>query len=239
MKVNGKPISLFGARLLDYTISGTPLTHYTSDLMRYAIPNKYKTKTANKTITIMLVFKATWIPALHYRPSIQERLRKVTEQITDFDAELLKNNRVTIELPNGYTYLCTPSTLATAEDDGTAVCDSTYVFSGVQVMPMITVHPLNAAINCRSNAETDCVITITSKSALEAAAVFGITINNIKKGDVVVIDGIKKTVLCNGINKFADVDLTQFPTLQPGKNTFIVFPANYLDVTVSYYPTYI
>lgn len=56
----------------------------------------------------------------------------------------------------------------------------------------------------------DCIITLTAKTAVETAVVFGITIKNIQKSDVVVIDGIKKTVLCNGINKFADVDLTSF-----------------------------
>ena len=218
MKVNGKHISLWGARLVDYTIGGTPITQYSSDLMRYGVPNIYGTKTSNKTITIDLTFKPTWIPPIHYIPSIRERLHKVTEQITAFDAELIKSDRVSIELPNRYTYICNPVTLGTAADDGSGTHDSTYVFTGVQVMPLITVTPINTTINCRSNVLTDCIITLTAKENIDEAMALNIVVRNLKKNDVVVIDGVKKTVLCNGINKFADVELTAFPTLRPGVN---------------------
>lgn len=239
MKVNGKHITLFGARLLDYTISGTPLTQYSSDVMRYGIQNNYGTKTANKTITVSLTFKPTWFPPLHYNPSMRERLNRVSEQITQFDAELLKSDRVTIKLPNGYTYLCVPTVLGTATDDGSATHDSTYTFTGVQVLPMLNVSPRNGIINCTSNTETDCIITLKAKTTVSVAEVFGVKIKDLKNNDVVVIDGIKKTVLCNGINKFADVDLTSFPTLQPGKNTVNLSPTEGLDISVSYYPTFI
>lgn len=239
MKINGKHISQFGAKLVDYTISGTPLTQHSADIMRYGIQNKYNTKTANKTITISLAFKPTWIPSLHYAPSIRERLHKVTEQITQFDAELLSSDRVAIELPNGYTYLCVPVTLGTAADDGSAAHDSTYTFTGVQVLPMLTVKPLNDVVNCTSNVETDCIITVKATDVITSASVFNVQIKNLKENDVVVINGIKKTVMCNNVNKFSDVDLIVFPTLQPGKNTLNVSPVEDLEVSVSYYPTFI
>lgn len=239
MRVNGKDISMFGAKLVDYTISGTPLTQYSADIMRYGVQNHYGTKTANKTITVSLVFKPTWIPPLHYVPSIRERLNRVTEQITQFDAEIIGSDRVTIELPNGYTYLCVPVTLGTAADDGSATHDSTYTFTGVQVLPMLTVKPLNGVINCKSNVETDCIITVTATDTITTANVFDVEIKTLKENDVVVIDGIKKTVMCNGINKFADVDLTAFPTLKPGKNDIVISPSEDLEVSVSYYPTFI
>lgn len=239
MKVNGKHISLFGAKLVDYSVSGTPLTQHTSDITKYGIINKYITKTGNKTISINLAFKATWIPALHYIPSIRERLNKVTEQITQFDSEIANCDMVMLELPNGYTYLCVPTVLGTPADDGSSTHDSTYTFTGVQVAPMITVNPNNGIINCTSNTETDCIITVTATDTIESAVVYGITIKSLSENDVVVIDGIKKTVLCNGTNKFADVDLTSFPTLQQGENIFDVTPADDLEVSVSYYPTFI
>lgn len=239
MKVNRKHISLFGAKLVDYTIGGTPLTQYSSDVMHYGIQNNYGTKTANKTITVSLAFKPTWIPPLHYMPSIRERLNKVTEQITQFDYELTKSEMVTIELPNGYTYLCVPVTLGTATDDGSATHDSTYTFTGIQALPMLTVKPLNGVINCKSNVKTDCIITVTAKDTISDAEVFGIKIKNLKENDVVIIDGIKKTVMCNGINKFADVDLTDFPTLEPGKNDIDISPSEDLEMSASYYPTFI
>ncbi len=239
MKINGKDISLFGAKLIDYTIGGTPLTQYSADVMRYGIQNNYGTKTANKNITISLAFKPTWTPPLHYTPSIRERLNRVSEQITKFDAELLKSDRVEIELPNGYTYLCVPVTLGTAADDGSATHDSTYTFTGVQVLPMLTVKPLDGIVNCTSNTETDCIITVTAKAVIASANIFGIKIKNLNENDVVIIDGIKKTVMCNGVNKFADVDLTAFPTLLPGKNAVNAAPSECLDISVSYYPTFI
>lgn len=239
MKVNGKHISLFGAKLVDYTISGTPLTQYSSDIMHYGIQNNYGTKTSNKTITVSLTFKPEWIPPLHYTPSIRERLNKVTEQITQFDAELTNSEQVKIELPNGYTYLCVPVTLGTAADDGSATHDSTYTFTGIQALPMLTVKPLNGVINCKSNVKTDCIITVTAKNTISDAEIFGIKIKSLKENDVVVIDGVKKTVMCNGSNKFADVDLTAFPTLKPGKNAIGISPAEDLEVYISYYPTFI
>lgn len=65
-----------------------------------------------------------------------------------------------------------------------------------------------------------------------------VTIQNLKKDVPIVIDGENGFVTEGGINKFADVDLFDFPSLLPGRNK-IVTDQKDVAVVVKYKPRYI
>ncbi|MFR4584880.1 phage distal tail protein, partial [Clostridium cadaveris] len=65
-----------------------------------------------------------------------------------------------------------------------------------------------------------------------------ITIKNLTAGKKVIINGEDGTVLENGINKFGDTELWEWPRLLPGSNTITV-SKNSCDITIKYKPRYI
>ena len=65
--------------------------------------------------------------------------------------------------------------------------------------------------------------------------VLGVTVKN--AAGIVIIDGLKKTVTKDGLNKFADTNLTSFPMLQPGLNTVDIEGAS--EVEISFYPIFL
>jgi len=90
---------------------------------------------------------------------------------------------------------------------------------------------ISQTINVDGNIPCECVYTVTIPSAAVAQLIIqGIIVKNIPGSSTLVIDGVKKKVTVNGVNKFADVELTKFPTLTPGTNTISI---NLTTVTVS------
>lgn len=70
--------------------------------------------------------------------------------------------------------------------------------------------------------ETPCIIEITPKADLSEITLKGfgddpIVVRNLVKGNTVVIDGVKGKVTCNGINKFDDVEMWEFPKIKLGE----------------------
>lgn len=98
-------------------------------------------------------------------------------------------------------------------------------------------------INIPSNQETQAIVEITPSIDLIDIVVNGlskdpIVIKNLKQGQKVIINGEDGTVTCNGINKYGDTDLWNFPKLVPGANT-LSFSQSNCDITIKYRPRWI
>lgn len=65
-----------------------------------------------------------------------------------------------------------------------------------------------------------------------------INIKALANGGTTIIDGINKTILENGANKFADADMWAFPTIVPGSNT-ITSDSNAANITIKYTPRFL
>lgn len=102
----------------------------------------------------------------------------------------------------------------------------------IEVMDGVT----EKTIFVKGNMETSCIIEITPKADLSEVTLRGfgddpIVVRNLVKGNTVVIDGVKGKVTCNGINKFRDVEMWEFPGLRVGNNILVVDSAiSYLKV---------
>lgn len=93
----------------------------------------------------------------------------------------------------------------------------------VEVMDGVT----EKTIFVKGNMEIPCIIEITPKADLSEITLKGfgddpIIVKNLVKGNTVVIDGVKGKVTCNGINKFRDVEMWEFPMMKSGINKLVV-----------------
>lgn len=98
-------------------------------------------------------------------------------------------------------------------------------------------------INATGNLETPCIVEIvpsidTIDIILEGFADDPIVIKNLKANKTVIVDGESQTVTMDGINKYGDTDMWDFPRLAPGNNN-LKFSKNNCDIKVKYKPRFI
>lgn len=107
-------------------------------------------------------------------------------------------------------------------------------------------------INVTGNLNAPCIIELTPSGAITTYTIQGaardpvtgeeedIVIKNLSAGKKVIIDGEACTVTEDGVNKYAETELWEFPTLLPGENA-LTFTSSSVpcDVTIKYKPRYI
>lgn len=101
----------------------------------------------------------------------------------------------------------------------------------------------NMNIKLQGNKPTNCIIEITPSQAMVDLVISGfskepITINNLAKDVKIIINGEDGLITANGVNKFGDTDMWEFPYLAPGTN-IIKFSKNYFTGIVKYKPRYV
>lgn len=103
-------------------------------------------------------------------------------------------------------------------------------------------HVSSKTINVAGNLKTPAVVAITVPTDTISVTINGlgstITVKNLKANIQVVIDGEACTVLQNGVNKFPDTDMWDFPILQPGANTISVDTSN-CTLQIQYKPKFL
>ncbi|WP_443660454.1 phage distal tail protein [Clostridium algidicarnis] len=113
--------------------------------------------------------------------------------------------------------------------------------SGHKYKPQVT-EPMNRiltkTINVPGNLETPCIVEVTPSVDAIDLTIVGldddpIIIKNLKQNKKIIINGEDGTVLQDGINKYGDTDMWDFPSLKPGSNT-ITLSKNTMDVNIKY-----
>lgn len=98
-------------------------------------------------------------------------------------------------------------------------------------------------IDILGNTKTPCILEITPVIDMIDLKINGVSedpliIRNLKGNKTIIIDGIEGTVIQDGINKFADTDMWEFPFLVPGKNT-ITLSKDTCNITIKYNPRFL
>ena len=98
-------------------------------------------------------------------------------------------------------------------------------------------------INVNGNLTTPAIIEIIPTIDLVDITIEGladdpIIIKNLTADKKVIVDGELQKVTVDGVNKYGDTDMWDFPRLQPGANTIIVNKNN-CDIKIKYKPRYI
>lgn len=101
----------------------------------------------------------------------------------------------------------------------------------------------NKEINNPGNSRTPVIVEIVPSIDIIDLIINGlandpIIIKNLHANKKIIIDGKEETILEEGINKFKDTDLWEFPFLNPGTNA-ITLSKNSCNVTIRYEPRYL
>ena len=238
MKVNGRSISHYNAKLLSFSVSGTERS-YSSGSARSVLllPDMYQTSLSPRRLSVTLTFYPRTLGESSRGRSIPEKLHRSTENIVQFESDI-SNRVLEIILPDGYIYKSFLQSAQTPSFDATGEQDVEYIFWAIrQKSPIKQTVTNGGVINCISNTDTLCRISFTNTVRLQWVTICGITISDIAQHTEIVIDSEKGIITANGINKFADTDLINFPYLVPGINVISYAPVGF-KVTVEYTPIY-
>lgn len=147
------------------------------------------------------------------------------------DLELL--GKPEIYLDTGYFYSCVLNSAGELEFDGKKNATASYELVGVQHKALVTVK--SETFSCSSTVPfTDCIVTGTATAA--AGSIGDITFSGATVGKVLVVDGINKRFLYDGVPAAQKYVWVNFPSLVPGSNTIVT--TGLTGVTVQYYPTF-
>lgn len=230
MLINDIDISTFKATYLSKDIQTADVTIYDDWLRQSLNPLFLGKQEKYKQIKIQLLIKdADDESALNNISNLVKQFEKCTIKFDDlsfyYDCLIINKSHeriikgwytLDVELKSGYAY----KTAVTETMD----------------------HVASKAITVLGNLPTPAIVTITVPINTSTLILAGfkdiITINNLLANIPRIIDGEACTVLQAGVNKFADVDMWQFPVLQVGLNTITTSNSNCI-VTVQYKPKYI
>lgn len=218
-RINGMLFTVFRAKMLTYKVGACDYS--TGYLLPPAsmIPVKLAQTVGLRSITLTFDFEG-------------DTPREIAMNISKVTA--LMQEMPDIILPDGFCYCCVYEKQSTPEEKAPWIHKVQYTLSGFRHEPMETVTlAQTGTVNVGGNYKTPAVLRITSTAS--TVKVLGVTVKN--AAGVVIIDGLKKTVTKDGLNKFADTNLTSFPMLQPGLNTVDIEGAS--EVEISFYPIFL
>ena len=194
MTINNTDIADFNARLLSYSVGGTTITRTMGNSFNANFPKLFHTDFGQRKITITVVFK----PEIGKR-GIISKLHNLAMNKSEFDS-VICSGIVDIWLPDGFYYNCILNSVGDEIVDGESL-EVTYSLSGVRHDSLCTQKGLEPY--CNSTVNTDCRITIKIGSDWNDEDDFHFIINkttsdynsikiqNVKKGDTILIDGIR------------------------------------------------
>lgn len=91
--------------------------------------------------------------------------------------------------------------------------------------------------------KTPCIIRVRAIETLTNYKISGtfedITIETLAAGETIIINGEMGIITINGQNAFENVDLWEFPVLQPGENKITITNSEIADVAIMYKPMWL
>lgn len=238
MTLNGRNIAEYNCRLLNYSVGGTVITHSTASAeARLKMPLVYQTTLAPRTLSISLTFAPVKLGSDSRRTTLQEKYQRATENIARFESEII-GKTVEIGLPDGFLYTASITTLGAATFDGSGEHDVTYTFSAIRHLRREIVRIKGGdVVKCKSNTETPFKVRMMLSRSSNNLKLCGVHITDVIADKEIVIDSEKGLITMDGVNKFADSDLYEFPMLSPGDN--IIDCNNMIDdIIVEYTPLF-
>lgn len=244
MVINGTDIAQFGARLIDYSVSGTGVTNNTAagDKALLGLPLLASKSYAVRKLTVNLTITS------QARGGMPVILAALTAQKAKLDSAIFSGDICTITLIDGYIYDCLVTSTGTLSPDGGGKADVTYTFDAILHYGMAHVTISNGVnnINCTSTTKTYCAVDITNvQGGVTTVSLPELGIRaSIPLGKTLSVNGINKTVTMDGSNAFLRLsNFVDFPILKPGENTLTLSGdggGTYtLRAMVSYYPVVI
>ena len=241
-KLNGKHTKTdYGLKLLAIEI-GIPET--LSEREQLPGRNAY-VNTGNRGIFGQRPIKLTFKCSEDYYEWI-ERIEKVSADINGREVE------VELDEKPGYFYFGIATVSTTKENGVISNFEISILADPFKYGSQISVSIGTAGskeIEVQGNYETPCIIELVPSGAISKYTIKGaardpvtgeaedITIKSLSAGKTIVIDGEACLVTEDGLNKYSDTEMWEFPTLLSGNNT-LTFESSSVpcNVTVKYRP---
>lgn len=237
MLIDNIDIKSFGAELLDKKI-GTAETIINHEWPKGAYkPHIFSKENKYIPIQCKFVLKATTIQDLEEKTShFTKKLEECTIKFDDIDFYF---SCIMDSKANEYIGTDIQDNLEIESIEIMFFSNYKYKSEIVEVANRVS----SKTINVPGNLETPAILEITPSIDIIDLIVTGlsdspITVKNLKAGKKVILNGEDSTVLQEGLNKFGDTDLWEFPRLKPGSNT-ITFSKNNTDINIKYKPRWI
>lgn len=232
MNVNGININLYGATQLEVDIQNYKYKSEYTLLAKSLTPIELSTNETLKAIKVDILFKGN---------NRDEVLSNISRFMT-----LLKG-AVIINL-DGYSH----SFKVYLENDSIEKKKSKrkyklkLEFKGYSTKDEIVenINGINSkTIEVKGTQITPAIVEITPTTVLADITLEGladdpIIIKNLTANKTIIIDGELQKVTVDGVNKYGDTDMWDFPRLKPGANTITVNKNN-CDIKIKYKPRYI
>lgn len=232
MNVNGININLYGATQLEVDIQNYKYKSEYTLLAKSLTPIELSTNETLKAIKVDILFKGN---------NRDEVLSNISRFMT-----LLKG-AVIINL-DGYSH----SFKVYLENDSIEKKKSKrkyklkLEFKGYSTKEEIVenINGINSkTIEVKGTQITPAIVEITPTTVLADITLEGladdpIIIKNLSANKTVILDGELQKVTVDGVNKYGDTDMWDFPRLKPGANTIKV-SRNNCDIKIKYKPRFI
>lgn len=227
--IDSEPLSDYGGQLVDWKF-GNSLTNSILTGKNNALPSLLRSDVAQGALTATIHVTGRNTADAHMKASrLTCRLNKTTD----------------LQMPDGMLYR-SAMTKATQTDFTRWIvelsCEFTAVKHGsyVEINPYVSGSPVAydgtapAGVKIEFDAPKDIQNIMVSVGSIEIQLV------SISSGSHIAIDGITGKITQNGVNKFADSNLVDFPTFDPSGGTFAVQTDTAVsNLKIGYYPAYL
>lgn len=218
-KINDLPLNSFNAELLDYTVGDSSYSNGYILPPLSILPIRLEGRKGLRPITLSLDFSG-------------DERREIELKISEMKAILQQG--ADILLPDGFYYYTVYESCSTTQEVAPWLVNAQFSLLGVRhgVEKKETLSK-SGKIFVDGNSDTPAVFKIETKEK-------SVSVNNIKISNInntIIVDGIEKTVLENGINKFSETEMIAFPKLKSGWNEITI--SGNATVEISYYPMFI
>lgn len=233
MLINNIDISKYNARVLDVNIQNSSISNLSDfDIKNKLLPLFLKSKVALNNITVTLL-----INSLDKRQYYLDKSNLLSNMIDSFDIYFKDRN---------LKFKCV---LVNQADQPSlrqirGRFQLTFIGYNLENEVIETINRITSkTIDAFGNYKVPIIMEITPVIDMIDLKITGLSedpliVKKLKGTKTIIIDGINGTITQDGINKFNDTDMWEFPFLVPGKNN-ITLSKDTCNITIKYNPRYL
>lgn len=233
MLINNIDISKYNARVLDVNIQNSSISNLSDlDIKNKLLPLFLKSKAALNNITVTLL-----INSLDKRQYYLDKSNLLSNMLDSFDIYFKDRN---------LKFKCV---LVNQADQPSlrqirGRFQLTFIGYNLENEVIENINRITSkTVDAFGNYKVPIIMEITPVIDMIDLKITGLSedpliVKNLKGTKTIIIDGINGTVTQDGINKFNDTDMWEFPFLVPGKNN-ILLSKDTCNITIKYNPRYI
>lgn len=233
MLINNIDISKYNARVLDVNIQNSSISNLSDfDIKNKLLPLFLKSKVSLNNITVTLL-----INSLDKRQYYLDKSNLLSNMLDSFDIYFKDRN---------LKFKCV---LVNQADQPSlrqirGRFQLTFIGYNLENEVIETINRITSkTVDAFGNYKVPIIMEITPVIDMIDLKITGLSedpliVKNLKGTKTIIIDGINGTVTQDGINKFNDTDMWEFPFLVPGKNN-ILLSKDTCNITIKYNPRYI